>query len=162
MGADRAQVAKIRLMRPRFAVDHLAHLLLFQILKPLLLKSSTPDFNSRVVMISSEAHAFSTVQLGNYDLRRPASDPYIPLVDLEDGDHRNPIILYAQAKTANIWMANEIERRYGGSGVHGLSLHPGKIITAGWANLVSCSHIGKQVFGPLGAAVFLVAVSASK
>ncbi|KAK1598943.1 uncharacterized protein LY79DRAFT_699692 [Colletotrichum navitas] len=32
---------------------------------------------------------------------------------------------YGQSKTANIYMANEIERRYGSRGLHALSLHPG-------------------------------------
>lgn len=32
-------------------------------------------------------------------------------------------------KTACIWMANEIERRYGSKGLHGLSLMPGGIAT---------------------------------
>lgn len=36
---------------------------------------------------------------------------------------------YGQSKTANIWMANELERRYGGQGVHALSVHPGVIMT---------------------------------
>ena len=36
---------------------------------------------------------------------------------------------YGQSKTANIWMANEIERRYGAQGLHALSLHPGVIKT---------------------------------
>ena len=44
----------------------------------------------------------------------------------------NPLIAYGQSKTANIWMANEIERRYSGEGLHGLSLNPGNILTAGW------------------------------
>lgn len=36
---------------------------------------------------------------------------------------------YGQSKTANIWMANEVERRYGARGLHALSLHPGVINT---------------------------------
>jgi NAD(P)-dependent dehydrogenase (short-subunit alcohol dehydrogenase family) len=36
---------------------------------------------------------------------------------------------YAQSKTANIYMANELERRYGSQGLHGISLHPGGIMT---------------------------------
>ena len=37
---------------------------------------------------------------------------------------------YGQSKTANIYMANEIERRYGSSGLHALSLHPGMVLAA--------------------------------
>jgi NAD(P)-dependent dehydrogenase (short-subunit alcohol dehydrogenase family) len=38
-------------------------------------------------------------------------------------------LAYAQSKTANILMANEIDRRYGTRGLHGLSVHPGCIRT---------------------------------
>jgi hypothetical protein len=41
----------------------------------------------------------------------------------------DPWTAYGQAKTANIWMANEIDRRYGSKGLHALSLHPGGIQT---------------------------------
>jgi len=40
-----------------------------------------------------------------------------------------PEIGYAQSKTANILMANQIERLYGARGLHGLSLCPGAIIS---------------------------------
>ena len=30
-----------------------------------------------------------------------------------------------QSKTANIWFANELERRYGSQGIHATSVHPG-------------------------------------
>ncbi len=36
---------------------------------------------------------------------------------------------YGYSKTANIYMANEIERHYGAQGLHGLSLMPGEIST---------------------------------
>ena len=39
------------------------------------------------------------------------------------------MLAYAQAKCANIWMANELERRYGSKGVHSISVHPGGIET---------------------------------
>ena len=41
----------------------------------------------------------------------------------------DPVLGYAQAKCANIWMANELERRYGIKGVHAISVHPGGIET---------------------------------
>ena len=117
----------------QFATNHLAHFYLFQLLKPLLLKSSTPSFQSRVVMVSSIAHSFSTVHFDNYKQEKKIEDGFQPLIAME-GDF-NPMIAYAQSKTANIWTANEIDRRYGGKGLHGLSLHPGNIQTAGWEGL---------------------------
>lgn len=121
----------------QFAINHLAHFLLFQLLTPLLLKSSTRNFNTRVIAVASVAHTFSTVQLGNYALDSPPKESYDPMVALTDDDDftHNPLLLYGQSKTANIWFANEIERRYGAQGVHGLSVHPGNIVTALWTNV---------------------------
>ena len=42
-------------------------------------------------------------------------------------------VAYGQSKTANIWMANEIERRFGAQGLHALSVHPGEL-----AGVLSC------------------------
>ncbi|KAK3670624.1 hypothetical protein LTR78_009459 [Recurvomyces mirabilis] len=116
----------------QFAVNHLAHFYLFELLKPLLLKSLVPGFHSRVIAIASTAHAFSTVQFGNIGQEQKVTSNYHPMLDLEGDYTYNPGIAYGQTKTANIWMANEIERRYGGQGLHGLSVHPGNIFTAGY------------------------------
>ncbi|KAK5174513.1 uncharacterized protein LTR77_001593 [Saxophila tyrrhenica] len=117
----------------QFATNHLSHFYLFQLLKPLLLRSSEPNFNSRVVVVASAANALSTVQVGNYGLDEPPKEYYDPMCEM-DGDH-NPMILYGSSKTANIWFSNEIERCYGAKGLHSLSLHPGVILTAGFATL---------------------------
>lgn len=60
----------------QFGTNHLAHFLLFQLLKPLLLKSATPEYGSRVVNVSSTGHRYSTVHFGiyspsNYHAKRP-------------------------------------------------------------------------------------------
>ena len=98
----------------QFGTNHLSHFLLFQLLKPILLSSSTPSFNSRVVCVSSSGHRQGGIQFDNYNFER--------------GDY-SPWAAYGQSKTANIYMANEIERRYGAKGLHGLSLMPGGIKT---------------------------------
>ena len=98
----------------QFGTNHLAHFLLFQLLKPALLASSTPSFNSRVVCLSSSGHRGAGIQFDNYNF--------------EKGDYA-PWTAYGQSKTANIYMANEIERRYGAKGLHGLSVMPGGIMT---------------------------------
>ncbi|KAI0868021.1 putative short-chain dehydrogenase [Hypoxylon argillaceum] len=97
----------------QFGVNHLAHFLLFQLLLPILLSSSTPSFNSRVINVTSGAHKGSRIIFDNPNL---------------EGIY-NPRMAYSQSKTANILMANSIERLYGDSGVHGLSVHPGCIST---------------------------------
>ncbi|KFY11223.1 hypothetical protein V491_07314 [Pseudogymnoascus sp. VKM F-3775] len=98
----------------QFGVCHLSHFLLFELLKPLLLKSSTPEFNSRVVMVSSVGHLVGGIYPGSYTF---------------ETEEYSPWKAYGQAKTANIYMANEIERRYGSRGLHANSLMPGGIMT---------------------------------
>lgn len=55
-----------------------------------------------------------SVKLGDYNLEQCGYDPFVG---------------YASSKTANIWMANELERRYGSQGLHSISVHPGGIET---------------------------------
>ncbi|KAE8362152.1 hypothetical protein BDV27DRAFT_132011 [Aspergillus caelatus] len=97
----------------QFGTNHLAHFLLFYLLKPLLLSSSTSSFQSRVVVVASSAHRVSSVHFDNITF---------------EGEYE-PWKAYGQSKTANIWTANEIERRYGSKGLHAFSLHPGAIAT---------------------------------
>ncbi|GKT44770.1 short-chain dehydrogenase/reductase ATR7 [Colletotrichum spaethianum] len=98
----------------QFGTNHLGHFLLFQLLKPALLAGTAPSFHSRVVAISSIAHNDSGIRFHDINFEK---EPY------------NPWIAYGQSKTANIYFANEVERRYGSEGLHALSLHPGVIFT---------------------------------
>ncbi|KAM0387009.1 hypothetical protein ACHAQC_011200 [Fusarium culmorum] len=98
----------------QFGTNHLGHFLLFELLKPALLASSTPSFHSRVVSLSSKGHRYGGVRFDDFNFEK---EPYIPW------------IAYAQSKTANIYFASELERRYGSQGLHGLSVHPGFIFT---------------------------------
>ncbi|EXK27040.1 oxidoreductase [Fusarium oxysporum f. sp. melonis 26406] len=97
----------------QFGINHLAHFLLFYLLKDTLLNSSTPAFNSRVVILSSCAHQAGSVHLNN--------------LSLEGG--YEPWKSYGQSKTANLWTAREIEKRFGASGIHSWAVHPGSIAT---------------------------------
>ncbi|EXJ87735.1 hypothetical protein A1O1_04660 [Capronia coronata CBS 617.96] len=99
----------------QFQTNHLGHFLLFQLLKPTLLASATPEFPSRVVCVSSVGHRQSPIVFDDLNLSAP--------------DAYNPWKAYGQSKTANIYMANEIERRYGPRGLHAWSLMPGGIMT---------------------------------
>lgn len=108
-----------------FATNHLGHFLLFQLLKPALLSSSTPKFHSRVVMVASSAHRACTLsKRDNYNF--------------EEGGYSHGIA-YAKSKLANIYMANELDRRYGQAGLHATSLHPGAIDTS------ISRHLGRGV-----------------
>lgn len=97
----------------QIGTNYLAHFLLFCLLKPTLLASVTPQFHSRVVLLSSLGHRFSSVNVNNLNLT---------------GEYE-PWKAYGQSKTAAIWFANETERLYGSKGLHGWSLHPGNIAT---------------------------------
>lgn len=101
----------------QFGINHLGHFLLFNLLKPTLLASASasPDFPSRVVSLASIGHRYGKVRTHDYNFTEPGS--------------YDPGLAYGQAKTANIWFANEIERRYGSRGLHATSLHPGGIWT---------------------------------
>jgi NAD(P)-dependent dehydrogenase (short-subunit alcohol dehydrogenase family) len=94
----------------------LAHFLLFSLLKDTLIKSSTPFFNSRVVMVSSSGHCGGSPRFADYKYeKRP--------------EEYTPFGAYAPSKCANVYMANYIDRHYGPRGLHATSLHPGGIWT---------------------------------
>lgn len=93
----------------QFGTNHLSHFLLFYQLKDLLLKSSTPDFHSRVVNVASAAHRYGPVRLDNISF---------------DGIY-NARLAYGSSKTASVHMANQIGPLYGPQGLHGNSAHPG-------------------------------------
>lgn len=129
----------------QWAVNHLSHFLLFQLLKPSLLAASTPAFNSRVVVVASMEH-------------REAKQINWENVNLEGQYDRSRA--YAQSKLANIYMANEIERRYGGNGLHALAIHPGGAATGiqkmDWANVL---FVIKKVVSPRVRAVMRTVMS---
>lgn len=101
----------------QFGTNHLAHFYLFQNLKDLLIAGSkaSPGFASRVVNVSSSSHRNSTVILDDINLAKPGN--------------YEPWKAYGNSKTANIWMANHIERLYSSQGIHAYSLMPGGIWT---------------------------------
>ncbi|KAI8941181.1 hypothetical protein NX059_002418 [Plenodomus lindquistii] len=98
----------------QFATNHLGHFLLFQLLKPALLSASTSSWNSRVVVLASSGHKIGGIRPNDYNFR--------------DGTYSD-FAAYGQAKTANIYMSNAIERYYGTMGLHALAVHPGVIVT---------------------------------
>jgi len=98
----------------QFGSNFLAHYLLFNLLKPMLLASAGPGFASRVVIVSSSGHRICGVNFDDLNFEKRSYDGWLS---------------YGQSKTAGIYMANEINRRYGPRNLHGLSLHPGSIFS---------------------------------
>ena len=114
MGIPKREVSKDG-FESQFQVNYLSHFLLFQRLKPTLLSSATEMFPSRVINVASSGHLKSPVHLDDLQLEKPgAYDPWLA---------------YGHAKTATVYMANEIQRRYGSQRLVAFSLHPGGIWT---------------------------------
>ncbi|EGP91023.1 uncharacterized protein MYCGRDRAFT_33694 [Zymoseptoria tritici IPO323] len=98
----------------QIGTNHFAHFLLFQIVKPLLLQSAAESgISSRVITVSSLGHQFGH---GNFD-------------DIHYKNGYDKWTAYGQSKMANIYMAISIEQHYGSRNLHGLSVHPGGIMT---------------------------------
>ena len=115
----------------QLGICHVGHFLLFQLLQPRLLESSTPGFNSRVVSLTSNGHRFSEIRFDD--------------INFDEVGSYNSWFSYGQAKTANIYLANEIERRYGAQGIHALSVHPGSIGGTGLARYVDPEMVKQMV-----------------
>ncbi|KAF4903972.1 Retinol dehydrogenase 12 [Colletotrichum viniferum] len=111
-----------------FGTNHLGHFALFEALKDTLLKSASPSYPSRLVMVSSRSHLASSVDLEDLNLDTTAYDAHSA---------------YGASKTANIWMANEVERRYGSYHLHATSVHPGAVVSG-----LSRHDFMKKLFGP--------------
>lgn len=99
----------------QFTTNHLSHFLLFHLLKPALLAAASPEFESRVIILASSGHRRNGLN---------DSDNY----NFQKGCY-NPWEAYAQSKTANIYTAIEIDRRYSRYGLRAASVHPGAIRT---------------------------------
>ncbi|TGJ85028.1 hypothetical protein E0Z10_g3714 [Xylaria hypoxylon] len=99
----------------QLATNYLGHFLLFWLLKDTLLESSTPEFNSRLVNVSSSAHHASEIIFDDFNIEK-------------EGGY-NPYTSYGHSKLAQIYMANYVDRNFGSKGLHAISLMPGGIDT---------------------------------
>ncbi|KAI0508877.1 short chain dehydrogenase [Xylaria bambusicola] len=99
----------------QLATNYLGHFLLFDLLKDALLKGSTPEFNSRLVHVSSSGHHSSEIEFDDFQLKKPG---------VYTGWKA-----YGQSKLAQIYMSNYVDRNFGPRGLHALSLMPGGIMT---------------------------------
>ncbi|NJM06486.1 SDR family oxidoreductase [Candidatus Gracilibacteria bacterium] len=92
-----------------FAINHLAHFLLTELLRDTLI-ASTP---ARVVTVSSEAHQAGHINFDN----------------LHESRNYSGWRAYANSKLANVLFAYGLARRLAGSGVTSNALHPGFVAT---------------------------------
>ncbi|KAK2735153.1 putative short-chain dehydrogenase [Colletotrichum kahawae] len=56
-----------------FGTNHIGHFLLFQLLRPTLLASVTPEFHSRAVIVSSMAHRASEIRFHDFNFEEEGS-----------------------------------------------------------------------------------------
>ncbi|KAJ5445981.1 Short-chain dehydrogenase/reductase SDR [Penicillium cf. griseofulvum] len=111
---DQANLSSVRTAAAAI-LDKTFKIHLLKLLEPALLAAASPDVPSRVVNLASSAHNV-------HGINNP--DNY----NFQKGGH-GPSVAYGQSKTANIYMANEIERRYGTHHLHSTSVHPGIVQT---------------------------------
>lgn len=94
----------------QFGVNHLGHFLLTTLLLPTLQAAG----DARVVTLSSEAHRRWGIDLDDINFDRRDYDTFAA---------------YGQAKSANILMTVELQRRLGADGMTALAVHPGTCAT---------------------------------
>jgi NAD(P)-dependent dehydrogenase (short-subunit alcohol dehydrogenase family) len=105
----------------QFGVNHLGHFLLTTMLLPNLRAAAAATGDARVVTLSSEAHRHWGIDLDDINFERRGYDTFLA---------------YGQAKSANILMTVELQRRFGTQGAEGgvvgitaLAVHPGTCVT---------------------------------
>ncbi|MEU6346461.1 SDR family NAD(P)-dependent oxidoreductase [Streptomyces sp. NPDC046977] len=94
-----------------FATNHLGH---FQLTTRLLPALRRAEKGARVVNVAAMAHRLSPVVFDDLHFERRGYDP---------------LMAYAQSKTANILFTVELDRRERDAGVRAFALHPGAIFT---------------------------------
>jgi NAD(P)-dependent dehydrogenase (short-subunit alcohol dehydrogenase family) len=93
----------------QLGTNHLGHFVLTNGLATLLRPGA------RIVNVSSRGHLRSGMRW---------HDPHFT-----DASAYDKWVAYGQSKTANVLFTVELERRYGGTGIHAYALHPGVILT---------------------------------
>lgn len=111
-----------------FAVNHLAPFLLTTLLLDRL-KQSAP---SRVVTVSSRAHARTGIDFDDIEAKR---------------SYRG-VKVYSQSKLCNVLFTYELARRLAGTGVTANALHPGVIATGFGRNRPGLFNLGVRLLAP--------------
>ncbi|KAL6157807.1 hypothetical protein ACJQWK_07849 [Exserohilum turcicum] len=130
----------------QFAICHIGHFLLTNLLLPQLLKSAASSTlgATRVVNLTSLGHRLSPVRFSDYNLEKsndevPEEERHPPLPSIfaqaVGSTKYNGMIAYGQAKTANILFSVGINEKLGSKGVRSYAVHPGSIWTGLGRNL---------------------------
>ena len=108
----------------QFGTNHLGHFALTRLLIPQLVAAH----GARVVILSSDGHRMSDVDLGDPNWERREYDKFAA---------------YGASKTANVLHMVELDRRLRGDGVRAYSVHPGVVATS------LARHMTREDFGAL-------------
>jgi NAD(P)-dependent dehydrogenase (short-subunit alcohol dehydrogenase family) len=92
-----------------FAVNHLGHFLLVQLLLPLLEKGQ-----ARIINVSSDAHRLGKLRFNDLQWKNTPYSAYSA---------------YATAKLFNIYFTRSLAVKYGPKGISAFALHPGLVST---------------------------------
>jgi NAD(P)-dependent dehydrogenase (short-subunit alcohol dehydrogenase family) len=92
----------------QFAINFLGHFALLNWIEPLIVDGG------RVVVLSSQAHRVSDIDLDDLNFERQAYDPFLA---------------YGRSKTAEALLAVEFDRRYRHRGIRAASVMPGNSLT---------------------------------
>ncbi|KAJ6453140.1 hypothetical protein C8R45DRAFT_945329 [Mycena sanguinolenta] len=128
-------------LESQIAINHIGPFLFTKLLAPKLLAALSGSYAPRVVMVSSEGHA------------------YVPF-DLNAVAHPNPdtytfFDAYCQSKAANVLFANELSRRAKGK-INGYSLHPGSKKKLESTHVINTNFVKKEQIIPTLIAVGLL------
>jgi NAD(P)-dependent dehydrogenase (short-subunit alcohol dehydrogenase family) len=94
----------------QFGTNHLGHFLLTSLLMPSVLAGDV----ARIVNVSSSGHHISNVHFDDLNYHQRTYSAWEA---------------YGQSKTSNLLFTAELQRRFGGRGVHAIGLHPGLVGT---------------------------------
>jgi NAD(P)-dependent dehydrogenase (short-subunit alcohol dehydrogenase family) len=106
----------------QFAVNHLGHFKLALGLHAALVAAG----NARVVVVSSRANLNASVDFDDINFEKRKYDP---------------MIAYAQSKTANVLFAVEANKRWASDGIHVNALHPGAMIDTNLSRYQSAEYL---------------------
>ncbi|EME86149.1 uncharacterized protein MYCFIDRAFT_59350 [Pseudocercospora fijiensis CIRAD86] len=118
----------------QFAVNHIGHFLLTNLLMPKLLASGTP----RVVNVSSLGYEISPIRFHDYNFEGkvipPDEEPLpgFPLIftpNAAEGRPYHAFCAYGQSKTANILHAISLNEKFASMKLRAYAVHPGTIDT---------------------------------
>lgn len=121
-----------------FAVNHLGHFLLTNLLLPLMLRAGP---GARIINITSTAQRISPMRFSDYNFDNEVDGPKRGKIAIPAGEQPSPrlaawilarsadgfpgMVAYGQSKTANVLFTVALKRRLADKGIESFAVHPG-------------------------------------